>query len=158
MDNGRRYKCHCNDGDWKPQATNICFGAKDNSYGNFSLSHTGILTKLKLEHTGATNLTCNTLFGITPSRWGCTADPPGFLKIVITDNENTIIIPKSQPDWGYYIPGYHGQSAVLEFDNLNINANKDKELRIWYTDDLKDEAEYDNVGTSCTNVHAVFCD
>lgn len=38
--------------DWKLQVTNVCFGAKDDSYGNFTLTHTGTLTKLKLQHKG----------------------------------------------------------------------------------------------------------
>lgn len=154
---GTQYKCHCNNADWKPQATNICFGAKDNSYGNFSLSHTGILTKLKLEHTGEATLNCDITAGNIGTRWGCEYHGRELIWTSITDKNDSIIIPF--PNAQFYIhSGYNRNSPYLEFDNLNTPARRGAELRIWYIEDLINRNEGINAGRSCANVYAVFCD
>lgn len=145
--------------DWKLQATNVCFGAKDDSYGNFTLKHTGTITKLKLKHTGEeATLNCDRyLSNNVGSRWGCYSGEK-LIVTAITDKNNTLIIPNSNPLHHYSLPGYHGNSTYLQFDYLNISARCGDELRIWYLQDLRDYTEFNNEGRSCTDVHAVFHD
>lgn len=141
---------------WKLQATNVCFGAKDDSYGKFTLKHTGTITKLKLNHTGeVATLNCWLDRGNVGSRWGCHYADKHLIHTAITDKDNTIIIPNSNPPYNYLLPGYHGNSSYLQFDGLNITARYGDELRIWYIEDLRD-VESDNGGRSCTDVYAMF--
>ncbi|XP_057316493.1 uncharacterized protein LOC130657523 [Hydractinia symbiolongicarpus] len=156
---GTKKKNTCSKADgWKLQASNVCFGAKDSSYGNFTLKHSGIITKVKLNHTGEEpTLTCNNVTGSVGSRWGC--NPYSGIWTAITDKDNTIIIPKNPDQFSRYsLAGYHPNSSYLQFDNLNIRARYGDELRIWYIPDLKNRSEHDNGGRSCTDVHAMFCD
>ncbi|XP_057296969.1 uncharacterized protein LOC130625872 [Hydractinia symbiolongicarpus] len=155
--NGTQYKCRCNDTDWKLQAKNICFGAKDNSYGNFSLTHTGILTKLKLEHTGEATLNCDITSGNIGTRWGCEYYGPQNIWTLITDKNDNLIFPFLKTS-DYFHPGYNRNSPYLKFDNLNTPARRGDELRIWYGEDLINRNEHINAGRSCANVYAVFCD
>lgn len=146
------------DNDWKLQARNVCFGAKGDSYGNFTLTHTGILTKLKLQHKGEGTLNCNVDRSNIVSRWGCHENLLWII-IAITNKENKIIFPKPPPSQPYYfLPGYHGNSMFLVFNSYNITATSGDELRIWFLGDLRDWFEKYTSGTSCADVHAVFCD
>lgn len=143
--------------DWKLQARNICFGAKDNSYGNFSLTHTGILTKLKLEHTGEATLNCDITSGNIGTRWGCEYYSPQNIWILITDRNDNLVFPFSKAK-DYFHSGYNRNSPYLKFDNLNTPARRGAELRIWYSEDLINRNEHIKAGRSCANVYAVFCD
>ncbi|XP_057316517.1 uncharacterized protein LOC130657551 [Hydractinia symbiolongicarpus] len=144
---------------WKLQATNVCFGAKNGSYGKFTLNHTGTMTRLKLKHTGEeSTLNCRSDVSNVTSRWGCHYYGEEWILTVITDKNNTIIIPNSKHG-SYILSGYNASSPYLQFDNLNISANYGDELRIWYFLDLIDHY-YESVseGRSCADVHAVFYD
>ncbi|XP_057315710.1 uncharacterized protein LOC130656799 [Hydractinia symbiolongicarpus] len=152
---GTKKKNTCSEADgWKLQATNVCFGAKDDSYGKFTLKHTGTITKLKLKHTGeVATLSCWLDRG---SRWGCHYTEKQMIHTVLTDKNNTIIIPNSNPLFFYLLPGYHRNSPYLQFDNLNIPARSGDELRIWYLEDLRNVSDSNNGGRSCTDVYAMF--
>ncbi|XP_057293984.1 uncharacterized protein LOC130622541 [Hydractinia symbiolongicarpus] len=151
--------CHCDYEDWKLQATNVCFGAKNDSYGNFTLRDDGILTKLKLHHNGDATLNCNFNQGVSHSRWGCAHYATGLLGIAITNEENIIMFPNPPPiHFTYNLPGYNDSSPFIVFQNYNIPAKIDDEFRIWYLEDFGLSQEDDNSGRSCTDVYAVFCD
>ncbi|XP_057296701.1 uncharacterized protein LOC130625618 [Hydractinia symbiolongicarpus] len=155
---GTQHKCHCNVDDWKLQTTNVCFGARDDSYGNFTLRHTGTLKKLKLQHTGETTLNCYVPGATGVSLWGCDYTNEQEIWTAITDINNVIIFPNSNPKKYYYLSGYHGNSPYLEFDHINKPAIKGDELRIWYLPDLRGLSENYRSGSSCADVYAVFCD
>ncbi|XP_057296007.1 uncharacterized protein LOC130624958 [Hydractinia symbiolongicarpus] len=149
--------------DWKLQATNVCFGVKGDSYGNFTLKHTGTIKKLKLEHTGEEGtLNCRSNVSNVTSRWGCHYFGEERISTVITDKNNRVLIPnfeflKIRFVQSYYLPGYHGNSPYLQFDNLNISARYGDELRIWHLVDLRDFNEEElSKGKSCADVYAVF--
>ena len=58
----------------------------------------------------------------------------------------------------YTIPGYDAQSSEIVFNDFPnpLHLSSDEELRLWYGEDLKDYAESDNNGTSCTDVFAKY--
>ena len=98
------------------------------------------------------------------SRWGCIWDGPREnIATEITDGigKGNILfpdasIPRQQNSW-FTLPGYNGETDdYLTYTNL-INSTyieKDAELRIWFTQDLLDYAESDNVGHKYVDVYA----
>ncbi|XP_057309810.1 uncharacterized protein LOC130647839 [Hydractinia symbiolongicarpus] len=152
------YKCTCYENDWELQAGHVCFGAKGNNYGSIILRSTGVLTKLRLLHTGEASLNCNMHRCSSGSKWGCCVTA-GEIYIIITNKENEIIAPETMPKrYSYKLPGFDQNSAFIQFDVYNTTVKVGDELRIWHLQDIKDKSEYNNEGRSCANVYAVFCD
>ncbi|XP_057297046.1 uncharacterized protein LOC130625939 [Hydractinia symbiolongicarpus] len=155
---------HINDSHWKLLTKKaVCFGAKDNKYGRFTLYRTGLLTKLKLQHAGPATLNCRTDLSNIGSRWGCSNFKDVLIMTAVTDKNNSIIIPGPErfttpKKEQYKLPGYHANSSYLEFGNLNRSVEHGEELRIWYLHDLYNVFEGDNAGSSCAVVYAVIQD
>lgn len=141
--------------DWELQATNICFGARNNSYGEFQIHRNGTLTKLKLQHNKEGTLNCWTTERAEGSKWGCFADNDA-IRTLITDNNNKIVLPKNEnATTEYILPGFHHNSPCVIF-NDHIEVEIDDIFRIWYTEDLNNTSEDDNSGRSCADVFAVI--
>lgn len=140
---------------WKLQASNVCLGAKGNSYGQFVIRHTGSLTKLKLQHRGEASLTCSAT--LTGTRWGCLNY--GKIFIALTDQEDVIKIPDPAPAKNLYLlPGFHGNSDFITFTGYSIPVQEGDVFKIWYLEDLRNVSEHDNTGRSCADVYVTFCD
>lgn len=140
------------------QSGNVCFGAKGDKYGSIILRSNGVLTKLRLLHTGEVSLNCNRKRCEYGSKWGCCITA-GKIHIIITNKYNEIIAPETMPKGdSYELPGFDENSAFIEFDVYNTTVKVGYELRIWYLQDIKDTSENNNEGRSCANVYAVFCD
>ena len=75
----------------------------------------------------------------------------------LTDASNTILLPMGQSS-RYIIPGYDAQSSEIIFSGFPnpLHLSSNKELRLWYEEDLIDQSEHDNNGTSCTDVFAKY--
>ena len=136
----------------------VCFGARDNQFGRFRVEVGGSIKAVKLVHVSG-EVNC-----ILPwhaySKWGC--DRPNvkqYIFVLLTDTSNTILLPMGQSQRSRYIlPGYDAQSSEIIFSGFPnpLHLSSDKELRLWYEEDLRDHTEHDNNGTSCTDVFAKY--
>ena len=134
----------------------VCFGAKDDRFGRFQVDVRGSIQAVKLVH--LSGQVCCTYYQISWSNWGC--DKPKkvqYISVVLTDASNTILLPVSQTA-PYIIPGYDAKSSELVFRGFPtpLHLSPGQEIRLWYWEDLRDQSEYDNNGTSCTDVFAKY--
>ena len=134
----------------------VCFGAKDNRFGRFQVDVRGSIQAVKLVH--LSEQVCCTHYQISWSNWGC--DRPQqvqYISVFLTDASNTILLPVNQTA-PYIIPGYNAKSSELVFRGFPtpLHLFPGQELRLWYWEDLRDLSEYDNNGTSCTDVFAKY--
>ncbi|XP_074610015.1 uncharacterized protein LOC141864170 [Acropora palmata] len=135
----------------------VCFGAKDDQFGRFQVEVGGSIQAVKLVHLSG-QVTCDHRQVNASSKWGC--GPPFsvlLINVFLTNASNTILLPMSQSS-RYTIPGYDAQSSEIVFSGFPnpLHLSSDKELRLWYGEDLRDYAENDNAGTSCTDVFAKY--
>ncbi|XP_057292244.1 uncharacterized protein LOC130614803 [Hydractinia symbiolongicarpus] len=154
-----QYKCKFRENKWILQATDMCFGAKNDSYGKFTISHNGRLVSLKFRHKRGT-VTCNNEDSIVGSRWGCWKFPKTIYISITTDKNQTVISKDvvNETNFKYNLPGFDGNSPVLIITGYNQTVQTGEELRVWYNQDLKDHSEENNDGISCADVYAVFSD
>mgnify|MGYP006964523185 CR=1 FL=1 len=136
----------------------VCFGARDNKFGRFRVEVGGYIQAVKLVHvSGAVN--CYFPRNAS-SKWGC--DLPGakqYIFVLLTNTSNTILLPMGQSHGSRYtLPGYDAQSSEIIFSGFPnpLYLSSDKELRLWYEEDLRDQTEHDNDGRSCTDVFAKY--
>lgn len=142
---------------WQLQATNVCFGTRDDSFGEFYFRESGKLLKLKLNHVGEASLNCCPSCTSAGSRWGCQAFPEKIYT-VITDGGDNIILPNPAPSHSFFLPGFNGVSPFIEFNASNMHVERNQVYKIWYLDDFYPKLEGDNTGRSCADVYAVFWD
>ena len=70
--------------------------------------------------------------------------------MVITDENNKELLPGNK---GYRHEGNYGNSTYIMFNDI-IHLQQGKELRLWYSEDLRNYYDSDNAGTSCSYVLA----
>ncbi|XP_015760564.1 PREDICTED: uncharacterized protein LOC107339768 isoform X2 [Acropora digitifera] len=136
----------------------VCFGAKDNQFGRFRVEVGGSIQAVKLVHvSGAVN--CYFPRNAS-SKWGCDLqNVKQYIFVLLTDTSNTILLPMGQSHGSRYtLPGYDAQSSEIIFTGFPnpLYLSSGQELRVWYEEDLKDQSEHDNSGTSCTDVFAKY--
>jgi hypothetical protein len=143
----------------KINASPVCFGAKDSSFGRFYIKENGIVTTaVKLVHLSG-YVSCHDENNATRSNWGC-ASTSGFLNTIITNNTDQKILPQDEfitnvNSLAYGISGFDPQSAELVFKNFTtpLAVTVGQEYRIWYGQDLKNVSEANNEGTACVDVY-----
>ena len=140
---------------WKLQQKNVCFEARDNKFGVFTIKKSGNLKKLKLVHESGF-VSCNTRFNHSKTNFGCY---DGWIKTIVTDRKNKILFPnldRASTSGFYKLTGYTPDSSELLFDSIKEKTlvAAGTEFRIWYGEDLRDVSESDNEGTSCVSVYA----
>ena len=135
----------------------VCFGAKDNLFGRFQVELGGSIQAVKLVHLSG-QVTCNHREVNAWSKWGC-GPPYSVLRISVflADASNNIVLPMGQSS-PYTLPGYDAQSSEIVFSGFPnpLHLSSDEELRLWYWQDLVDQSEHDNGGTSCADVFAKY--
>ena len=160
--------CHCLSDAWiKLSTAPVCFGAKDDKFGTFSVPSGGSLLAIKLVHVHG-YVTCDKRRVHHWSFWGCNAHSSvgGHVDVVITTSTNRILLPPSQligQSWlarlkWHKIPGYNSLSPelVLSVFSSPLTVTSGQVLRLWYGEDLVNSSESDNDGTSCCDVFARF--
>ncbi|KAL9960073.1 hypothetical protein ACROYT_G033477 [Oculina patagonica] len=136
----------------------VCFGAKGDQFGKFSVPSGGSLLAIKLVHLHG-YVSCNTRGVSNWSYWGC---GKGHVDVTITTSANHLLLPPSQFDAGSakksQIPGYNSLSPelVLSVFSSPLTVTSGQELRLWFGEDLANSSESDNGGTSCCDVFARF--
>ena len=138
-----------------------CIGAKGNQFQE--LAHTGspgFLGAIKLIHQKG-QIACNdNKSGL--SNWGCIGGIYD-LRMVITDSRNSRIYPAPRlvnftRYSGYNLPTYSATSKELVLSDLGnpLFLNTGEKLRVWYSEDLFNNYEHDNQGSTCMTVQAYF--
>lgn len=145
----------------------VCFGAKGNQFGEFSVPSGGSLLAIKLVHVHG-YVTCDKNKAYHWSQWGCGAHSSlkDHVDVVITTSTNSVLLPPSQfigQSWlqrykWSRIPGYNSLSSelVLSVFSSPLTVTSGQVLRVWYGEDLVNQSEGDNDGTSCCDVFARF--
>ena len=147
---------------WKKINTGpVCFGARDDSYGAFNITESGVIRTFKLVHLSG-SIRCNPDY--PPSYWGC--DIPGFedtrLETVITfKNRSALLLAyykKKGCVYPYKIEGVGVNETELRFNNLPspISVFVGDEFQIWYGQDLYNCSEDNNSGQTCADVYAWY--
>ena len=143
----------------------MCFGARDNKYGSFSVPYGGKIAAVKLIHlTGY--VTCQVGFITYWSFWGCGKNPgvKKHVSLAITTTSNTLLIPPN-PFFTYNggagkwseLAGYNSFSPEIILPRFSpYTVNSGQELRLWYGEDLVGHTESDNGGLVCCNVYALY--
>ena len=135
----------------------VCFGAKDNQFGQFQFEVGGSIQAVKLVHLSG-QVTCDHRHVNAWSKWGCGSPfSVHVIHVFLTDAFKTILLPMGQRS-PYTIPGYDAQSGEIVFSGFPnpLHLLSGQELSLWYEEDLDDRSESDNDGTSCTDVFAKY--
>lgn len=131
----------------------VCFGARDESYGEFTLQYSGKIMSFALAHLRG-KVTCHV--GGSSSFWGCREGPE--LRTFLTSKKNKVIFPQTSGIQGYRLPGVRSDSSRLIFNNLSVplKVTRGQQFRIWYDEDLRNNSEKDNGGRTCMDIHALY--
>ena len=147
----------------KLNTATVCFGAKGDQFGKFSVPAGGRLLAVKLVHLLG-YVTCDKNKVYHWSYWGCGAHSSlsDHVNVAITTSTNGVLLPLSQfithsTKWSK-IPGYNSLSPelVLSVFSSPLTVTSGQVLRLWYGEDLVNRSESDNDGTSCCDVFARF--
>ena len=143
----------------------MCFSAKDDQFGQFTVPSGGSLLAIKLVHVYG-YVTCDKNRVYHWSYWGCGTHSSlsDRVDVAITTSSNDVLLPPSQfmeQSWLFQhkwskIPGYNSLSAelVLSVFSSPLTITSGQVLRLWYGEDLVNSSESDNGGTSCCDVFA----
>ena len=155
-------KCFFFSENWKKINTGpVCFGARDDSYGAFNITESGVIHTFKLVHLSG-SIRCNNVD--PPSYWGCEHPSHGDMKLitVITfKNRSALLLAdyrRKDCHYFYKIEGVCVNDTELRFNNLPspISVSVGDEFQIWYGQDLKNCSEYNNSGQTCADVYAWY--
>lgn len=119
---------------------------KGNQNGKFFTPVQGTMYAIRLVHiSGAVGCSSG-----TSSRWGCRNND---ILTIITDENNQVFFPENRNAFPYKIPGFTSDSPelILTF-NTPLMVATGQEYRLWFSEDLRDQHEDNNVGPSCTKV------
>ncbi|XP_068721841.1 uncharacterized protein [Montipora capricornis] len=132
----------------------VCFGARNDSYGNFTIPSDGSLFRLKLVYRSG-YVTYNKNKEPFGSHWGC---KEGGLCTLVTNAPNKVIFPQDYKNVSYSLINSHVNSSELLFNSLPSpqRVRAKEEFRIWYNEDLRDGHEDDNSGQTCVEVFGLF--
>ena len=148
---------------WEKQnETPVCYEAKDDKHGTFTVQRNGKIKAFKLEHVSG-SLSCSTTG--CESYWGMNGHiGPEFITTFITDTSKNIVSAygiTSNNYKSFSIPGYDHQSNEII---MNVHGPKVTQARtgdifwVWYGEDLFNGPGYEpnNHGVLCINVYAGF--
>jgi hypothetical protein len=132
----------------------VCFGAKDDTFGQFTVHRQGQVVALRLIHVSGFIIN-----GGNRGKWGTYV-----LEVIITDNLNNEIFPPNSVSvnihGSYSLPGFGIDSPELTFfyPSGGFPVENGKVLRMWEGEDLRNvpNTEYDNGGLSCADVYFIF--
>ena len=136
----------------------MCFGARDDSYGKFSIHKAGKIFAFKLAHHSG-SVSCYK--DDKGTNWGCSHSfYKGQICTHITDASNVCLVNNlnSSAHGCYQLPGFDHNSPEIEL-NLSspIGVRAGQEFRIWYGEDLKNLNDDDNAfNKSCVDVYGFY--
>lgn len=134
----------------------VCFGVRHDQFGSFEVAIGGSVNAVKLVHVFG-EVTCISIEGASArSKFGCRKSS-SEIHTFITSANNDILLPEGQ-DFRYTLPGYHPDSTEIVFTDIStpLRLSSGQQLRIWYEEDLRNENEGDNDGSTCVDVYAKY--
>ena len=144
---------------FKINTEEVCFGARDDSYGKFSIQKAGNISAFKLAHrSGSVSCLPEADKG---TNWGCSYESYiGQICTYITDASNVCLVNNldSSVHGCYQLPGFAHNSPEIKL-NLSspIGVRAGQEFRIWYAEDLKNLNDDDNAfNKSCVDVYGFY--
>ena len=135
----------------------MCFGARDDSYGKFSIHKAGKISAFKLAHHSG-SVSCYK--DDKGTNWGCSH--PSYIRQIcthITDASNVCLVNNlnSSAHGCYQLPGFDHNSPEIELSlSSPIGVRAGQEFRIWYGEDLYNKDDSDNHGKSCVDVYGFY--
>ena len=138
----------------KVNTEEVCFGARDNSYGTFFMPQNGDISSFKLVHLRG-RISCGPGGGYI-SNWGCAVTDS--LATYLTDTSNKIVFPQISVVRYYRLSGIWSNSSELTFNNRTVpmRVSTGQQFRVWHFEDLKDHTESDNGGQTCMDLYALY--
>ena len=131
----------------------VCFGAKNASFGNFKVLQNGTILTFKLVYKSE-YVTCNSKNFPYGSHWACNNQKK--IGTIIINAENKVIFPHYYKNTSFMLPSYHRNSSKLIYHLSPQMVYGGEEFRIWYQEDNRNQNEYDNAGSTCTDVYALY--
>ena len=136
----------------------VCFGARDDNYGAFTIQEPGLIFTFKLVHNSG-SISCNPHY--PESYWSCTspAIEDANLMIVVTyKNKTALLLAEYLSQYRYALDGFSVNSETLVFNQLPVplSVSVGLELQIWYQQDLTNSSEDSNSGQTCADVYAWY--
>ena len=145
----------------------VCFGARDDTYGAFSVTKTGVVKSVKLVHRSG-SIKCHPSYRST--YWSCgniDAYANNTFMTIITNAKREALLPSVEnmktkgcdgKKYIYVLDGVNQRSPELILGNFSrpLSLLKDQQLQIWYGQDWVDCSEDNNSGTSCVDIFAWY--
>ncbi|XP_044170936.1 uncharacterized protein LOC114970706 [Acropora millepora] len=144
----------------------VCFGARDDQYGAFSVTKTGIVKAMKLVHRHG-SIKCN--LNYPPTFWSCgnvRYYANNTFMTIITNAKREALLPsvenlktaRCSKEHYYVLEQVNQGSPELILGNLSrpLSFLKDQQLQIWYGQDWIDCSEQSNSGASCVDIFAWY--
>lgn len=149
--------------DWTILGQEVCFGGKNDRYGIVKMPHTGLLGSIGFVHLdGQVRCVDKAKYG---SNFGCKVHHlRDTFSVFVTKKDDKVLFPgknnqRSHSHNFYQVVGKSGNDAKhfeLQIDEP-VMLDEGEELRIWYGEDLRDQAEGDNGDTeTCVNVYGKY--
>ena len=142
---------------FKINTEEVCFGARDDSYGKFSIHKAGKISAFKLAHRSGF-VSCK-LSVDKGSNWGCILLYNGQICTHMTDASNVSLVNNLNLGFHgcYQLPGFDHNSPEIELSlSSPIGVRAGQEFRIWYGEDLYNIQDSDNHGKSCVDVYGFY--
>ena len=140
----------------------VCFGARDDQYGAFNVTKTGLVKAMKLVHRNG-SITCNPSYPST--FWSCSNTEyyaNNTFMTIITNAKREALLPSVEnlntdfcnKKHYYVLEGVDQGSPELVLGNLSrpLSLLKDQQLQIWYGQDWVNWYESINSGASCVDI------
>ena len=152
--------------DWKKiNDDQICFKARNDSYGSFNTKESGLIYTFKLVHRSGA-LKC--AIDHPASYWGCTHESYGDMRLatfITFPNKTTLLLAVLREitssgcvNYSYKIDGVDSNATELVFNNLPspMYVTTGQEFQIWFGEDLRNCYDDDNSGETCADVYAWY--
>ena len=144
----------------------VCLGARDNQYGAFTVTKSGLVKAMKLVHRNG-SIQCNPID--PPTFWSCSyvnVYPNNSFMTIITNSNRKPLLPSQEKlqlgqcskRYYYVLEGVNQGSPELILGNLSrpLNLLKGQQLQIWYGQDWVGCSEHNNNGTTCVDIFAWY--
>lgn len=142
-------------------AVPLCYGARGDSYGEFTFTEAGFIIKLNLTHING-SLSCSDI--LPSSFWGCDHSGLGNNKLttLVTSKNKTRLLPATvsgdscNPSYSIQGVGLNSTSLSFEPFDIPLAVAVNDSFQIWFSQDYTDCVEENNSGEICVEVHALY--
>lgn len=144
----------------------VCFGAKDDSYGSFTIPTSGNIITFKLKYLNGSVSCYKNNQDVNKSNWGCKRPDLG-MGTYITDSTRNRLLPKEEYLNGhhceyYSLPWAKTNSPELLFDNFSdpLRVETNQKFQVWFCEDFLDKSDCDESDNgdekTCAEVYGLY--